>query len=138
MSADQQKPLIWRKRLLGIALSFMPLALLIASIVVELARNQESRFEAVGWMIAAAVVAGFNFFASFIRPKLFLLWRGSMDRYRHVSVLPFVGTALVIIGALASFSDIGSALVGLTAFAVDTGGSAWFLVATWRDRGLWG
>ena len=89
------------------------------------------------FMLAAAVIAAINFHLSFIRPRFFRFRRGSMDGYRHVSGIPIVGTLLLSIGALSGFGAIGSALIGIGAFVLDTGGSAWFIVATWRDRSLW-
>jgi hypothetical protein len=40
-------------------------------------------------------------------------------------------------GALFSFGAVGTALIGICAFALDTGGTGWFVVSTWRDRSLW-
>jgi hypothetical protein len=60
-----------------------------------------------------------------------------MDGYRHVSGFPMIGTVLLSLGAVFSFGAIGSALIGLVAFALDTGGSVWFVTATWRDRSFW-
>jgi hypothetical protein len=44
---------------------------------------------------------------------------------------------LLSLGAVARFGAIGSALIGLVAFALDTGGSLWFVIALWRDRSFW-
>jgi hypothetical protein len=138
MSAEQpQKPTNYAKRSFGVVLALLPLALLFASIIVGVTRSQQSQFAAVGVMITAAGVATINFYLSFIRPRLFSLRRGSMDGYRHVSGIPIIGTLLLSIGALFGFGAIGSALIGIGAFALDTGGSVWFVIATWRDRSFW-
>lgn len=138
MNADQPQNLTnYARRSFGVVLALLPLALLCASIVVGITRTQQSHFAAVGVMIAAAVVAAINFYLSFIRPRLFSLRRGSMDGYRHVSGIPIIGTLLLSIGALFGFGSIGSALIGIGAFALDTGGSLWFVIATWRDRSFW-
>jgi hypothetical protein len=56
---------------------------------------------------------------------------------RNVSGLPLVGTLLVVLGGIAGFGDWRVGVIGLVVLALDTGGSPWFLVATWRDSGLW-
>ena len=138
MSADQpKKPTNYARRSFGVVLALLPLALLFASIIVGLIQPLKAHFAAAGVMIAAAVVAVINFYLSFIRPRLFSLRRGSMDGYRHVSGIPIIGTLLLSIGALLGFGSIGSALIGIGAFVLDTGGSVWFVIATWRDRSFW-
>jgi hypothetical protein len=137
ISTDQQRPTNIVRRAFGVVLAFSPLALLLASIAVGITRSQRPHFAGVGFIVAASVVAVLNFYLSFIRPRLFLLRRGSMDGYRHVSVFPMLGTILLTLGALFGFGAIGSALIGIGAFALDTGGSAWFLICTWRDRSFW-
>jgi hypothetical protein len=122
---------------LGVVLALSPLALLLASVAVGIARSQQEYFAGVGFMIAAFIVAALNFYLSFIRPRVFSSRHGSMDGYRHVSGFPMIGTLLLTIGALLGFGAIGSALFGVAAFALDTGGSAWFLISTWRDRSFW-
>ena len=137
MSADQQRPTNFVRRAFGVVLALSPLALLLASLAVGIGRSQQAHFAGVGFMVGASVVALLNFYLSFIRPRLFWLRRRSMDGYRHVSGLPMIGTVLLILGALFGFGAIGSTLVGVGAFALDTGGSVWFLVYTWRDRSFW-
>ena len=88
-------------------------------------------------MLAAALLAGLNFYLSFIRPRIFRLLHGSMDGFRHVSGIPIIGTVLVVLGALFGFGAVGSALLGLACIGFDTGGSVWFLICTWRDSSLW-
>ena len=138
MSADQQqKPTNYARRAFGASLAFSPLLLLLASLVVGIIRSQQPSFAAVGFMIGAAAFAILNFHLSFIRPRLYLFRHGSMDGYRFVSGLPIVGTVLAILGAFFGFGAIGSAIIGIAAFALDTGGSGWFVVATWRDHSFW-
>lgn len=60
-----------------------------------------------------------------------------MEGYRFVSGIPVIGTFCVVLGGLVSFGEIVSALLGLIAMAIDTGGSVWFLIATWQDPSLW-
>jgi hypothetical protein len=128
---------LWRRGS-GLLLGLMPLLLIIASIVYGLARSPQPKFAAVGWMIAAGVFAALNFFLSFIRPP-FLLYvlRIPKQKYKHVSGLPMIGSILLCLGIIFSFGSIGSALLGLICFAFDTGGSVWFLIATWKDSSLW-
>jgi hypothetical protein len=94
MIADQQpKPTNYPRRVLGVALAFSPLVLLLVSLIVGAVWSQQSNFAAVGFMIAAAVFAIFNFHLSFIRPRLYFFRHGSMDGYRLISGLPIVGTS---------------------------------------------
>jgi hypothetical protein len=58
-------------------------------------------------------------------------------KYKNVSGIPIIGSVLIALGTLFGFGSIGSSLLGLTAFALDTGGSGWFLWATWKDSSLW-
>jgi len=88
-------------------------------------------------MIAALVIAIINFSLSFVRPRLYCFRHGSMDGYRFVSGVPIVGTLLTILGAIFGFGAVGCAVLGICAFAMDTGGSGWFVIATWRDHSFW-
>jgi hypothetical protein len=106
------------RRALGIALCFAPMAALLASLAVGIAHPQGSRFTGGGFMIAAAVIALLN-----------VVTRGS--------VIPILGTVLLCFGVLDGFGATGTAILGLAVFVLDTGGSGWFVVSTWRDRGLW-
>ena len=125
------------RRAFGGTLAFLPLALLLVSLIYGIARSQKSSFAGVGFMIGAAAFAILNFHLSFIRPRLFHRRHGSMDGYRFVSGLPMIGTVLVVLGALSGFGAVGSALIGIASFALNTGGSGWFIIATWRDHSLW-
>jgi len=137
MSADQKRPTNLARRAFGVVLALSPLALLLTSLAIGITRSQQAHFAGIGFMVGAAAVAFWNFYLSFIRPRLFWLRRRSMDGYRHVSGLPMIGTVLLTLGALFGFGAIGSALIGVGAFVLDTGGSVWFLVCTWRDRSFW-
>ena len=85
-------------------------------------------------LMALAVLAGAsNFYLSLIRPALF---QHKTD-YRFVSGIPIIGTFLVVAGGLIGFGGVIQATIGIVALFLDTGGSVWFLIATWRDAGLW-
>jgi hypothetical protein len=88
-------------------------------------------------MIPAVLLAMFNFYLSAVRPAIFHLRHGSMESYRHVSVFPCVGTLLVVVGGILGFGEVVWALVGIAAMLLDTGGSFWFLIATWKDTSFW-
>jgi hypothetical protein len=137
MDAEPRKPRNLARRTFGVALAFSPMALLLASIIVGVMGSQRPHFTGIGFMVVAAIIAAFNFYLSFIRARLFSWRRGSMDGYRHVSGFPMIGTICLTMGALFGFGAIGSALVGIGALAADTGGSVWFVIATWRDSSLW-
>jgi len=64
-------------------------------------------------------------------------WPGSLDAYKFVSGIPIIGTVVVVVGTLLGFGTLLCTTLGLLAVALDTGGSVWFLVATWRDASLW-
>jgi hypothetical protein len=88
-------------------------------------------------VILAAVIGGFNFWLSCVRPLTYRLSHGSWEGYHFVSGLPIVGTAIVMAGVLLSFGHVATALLGLLVLLMDTAGLPWFLAATWRDRELW-
>jgi hypothetical protein len=78
-----------------------------------------------------------NLYLSFVRPVLFCWRHGSLEQYRFVSGIPGVGTILVVVGGLLGFGSVATASVGLAAILLDTGGSIWFLLATWNDSSFW-
>jgi hypothetical protein len=88
-------------------------------------------------MLLAVLIGALNFFLSLIRPLLYRLRHRSMDRYRFVSGLPGIGTLLVLVGVVIGFGGCFTALSGMFAMVIDTGGSLWFVWATWRDSSLW-
>lgn len=88
-------------------------------------------------MTGGALIAGLNFYLSFIRPLFYFALHWSRDGYRHVSGAPFVGTLLICAGAAFEFGNVGWSLLGIAAYLLDTGGVLWFVVATWRDQSLW-
>lgn len=48
-----------------------------------------------------------------------------------------IGSVLIIVASLSAFGSVDIALVGVAAFILDTGGSGWFIVFTWRDGSFW-
>ena len=68
---------------------------------------------------------------------MFRLRHGSIDSYRQVSGIPLVCTLLVVVGGILGFGGVAVALAGIAVMLVDTGGSLWFLLATWRDSSFW-
>ena len=125
------------RRVLGLCLGLAPLVLLLASLVSGLNNPVRPIFAGMGFMVTAAGVALLNFHLSFGRPLFFRLRHGTMDGYKFVSGFPMIGTALVVLGALFGFGAVGSAVTGVVVMLLDTGGSFWFLVSTWRDRSFW-
>jgi hypothetical protein len=114
------------------------MALLLTSLVVGLTRSHRPTFSGLAWVIPGILIAVLNFYLSFIRPLVNQLSSRLPGQYQHVSGVPIIGTILVTIGAALAFGAMGSALIGLCAFALDTGGTGWFVFRTWRDRSLWG
>jgi hypothetical protein len=78
-----------------------------------------------------------NFYLSVVRPAVFYRFRGSNARCRDVSGIPIVGTLLVVMGTVSGFGGVVSAVVGISVMLLDTGGSCWFLLATWKDASFW-
>ena len=127
----------WTRRCAGAAVALFPMLLLIASIVAGLNGMRLGLGGGMAVMIAAGLIALLNFYLSFVRGQLYLKRHGSHDGYRHISGFPLIGTVLVVIGAALGFGDVPTAVLGLIVMSVDTGGSVWFLIATWRDASFW-
>jgi hypothetical protein len=60
-----------------------------------------------------------------------------MEGYQFVSGAPLVGTLFVVAAGLLGFGNLPTAVVGLLALVLDTGGLPWFLAMTWHDRSFW-
>jgi hypothetical protein len=88
-------------------------------------------------MLGALALGGLNFYLSFVRAPIYRRAKGSLDGYKHVSGLPLLGSLLVVVGTVVAFGSGLCAALGLLAVAVDTGGSVWFLIATWKHSSLW-
>jgi len=135
--SEQQPRRSYTRRAIGLALCFSPLILLLCSAVVALVRSERRPFAAIGFIVGALLFACLNFYLSFIRPWWLRRRHGSLDGIRHVSGLPIIGTILVLLGGVLGFGAMGTALLGLVAVTLDTGGAPWFLIATWRDSSFW-
>lgn len=88
-------------------------------------------------MFTALVVGGLNFYLSFIRGPIYRRRNGSLEGYKHVSGIPMIGSLLVVAGTVLGFGAAFCAGLGLLAVALDTGGTPWFLIATWKDSSFW-
>jgi len=130
------------RRTLGVLICFSPVGLMVLSLVCPpLASNRSLRLlgAACGLTFAllALLVGMLNAYIAFIRPALYRWRHGSLEGMRGVSVGPMLGSALVILAGMIGFGDIPTAVVGLIAVALDTGGLPWLLVDRWRDRSFW-
>ena len=125
------------RRGLGLVLGCSPLVLLCGSVLYGLSHGGQLRAAGLVAELLALLVAGLNFYLSFVRGALHERRKGSREGYRHVSGLPMIGTLLVVLGVFLGFGSIGSSVLGIVSVAADTGGSVWLLVATWRDTSLW-
>lgn len=125
------------RRLLWIFIAFLPLAVAIASVISGIAKPEHANFSGIGFMAVGAFVAAINFYLSFIRFPLYVARHRSKEGYRFVSGIPMIGSVLIISGAISAFGSVDIALVGVAAFVLDTGGSGWFIVCTWRDGSFW-
>jgi hypothetical protein len=124
------------RRLIGVLICLAPGILLLASLGLGLLK-QGSRTTGLGWMCVALMFGLCNSYLPFIRPRLFRWRNGSLEQYRHASAIPVFGTILVLVGGLLGFGAVVTACAGLAAILLDTGGSFWFLLATWNDLSLW-
>ncbi len=125
------------RRGIGASVCLAPGILLLSSLVCAATSDASTHLRAVGVITIGLLIGGFNAYLSFVRPRRFHRKHRSTDGYRHVSGAPLVGTIFVVVGAVAGFGDWVTACLGLFAFAIDAGGTLWFLIATWRDASLW-
>jgi hypothetical protein len=72
----------------------------------------------------AALFACLNFYLSFIRPFYFWLKK---EKYSHISGLPVIGNAFVIVAALLLPLDFYLGCLALLIVCLDTGGVPWFI-----------
>lgn len=124
------------RRGLGLLIAFAPVVLLVASFVFSLTRGNAHRPIGIGIAVFAMLIACFNFLLS-SRALLHRWKHGSLAGYKHVSGFPMVGTFVVVVGTLLGFGSAPCAVLGLVAMALDTGGTVWFVIATWKDAWLW-
>jgi hypothetical protein len=125
------------RRAVGVVVALAPVVLLVASLVSALTCGKERHPSGLAVVLFALVIGALNFYLSFVRGLRYRRATGSLDAYRHVSGLPMVGTVAVVVGTLLGFGSALCAALGLLAVGIDTGGSVWFLIATWRDASLW-
>ena len=123
------------RRVLGVAAELSPVFLLVASLVWSVLRGSQPHPVGVGIITGALAIGALNFHLSFVRGLLYRRANGSIEGYRHVSGFPLIGSVLVVIGAAVGFGSALCATLGLLAMALDTGGSVWFLIATWEMDG---
>jgi hypothetical protein len=109
----------------------------VISIIYGFTYGQKPIFSGIGFVIAANAIATLNFYLFFIRPRLFFLTHKSMDGYHFISGVPIIGTLFTIIGLCVGFGAIGTAIIGIIAILLDTGGSLYFLIAIWHDTSFW-
>jgi hypothetical protein len=124
------------RRTIGAAICLAPLAMLLVSLVAGLIYPRESGW-GVGISLAGLLVGSCNLYLAFIRPSLHVWRHGSTQGVRNVSVIPFLGTLLMVSGGVVGFCDWQSAVVGIAALAIDFGGLPWFLAGAWNDSSLW-
>ena len=91
----------------------------------------------LAWMGVAAAVGLLNLWYSFGRWWLHVKRGRAPETFRHSTGVPGLGTLLVVLGCCVSFGSIATAALGLAVLAMDTGGTPWFLAATWKDESLW-
>jgi hypothetical protein len=95
----------------------------LASLASGIIKGQQPMFRSITFVIGAAALATINFYLSFVRPYFHHSRHVSMEGYRNVSGIPIIGTVLGFVGAVFGFGAIGTAVIGIAAFVMDTGGS---------------
>ncbi len=113
-----------------------PVLVLVASLVHAVARGDAWHPFGLSVVLVALLIGALNFYLSGLR-RLLHHWTRRAEPYRHVSGFPLIGTLVVVLGGVIGFGSILCAALGLLAVALDTGGSVWFLIATWRDLSVW-
>jgi hypothetical protein len=124
------------RRGIGAVVLLSPLPLLVVSLVSGI-RDPRDSSAGIGAMGIAFAVGLYNLWLSYGRPWVHRKRAVDGQHPRHVSGLPAIGTLLVVIAAVVGFGAAGTAALGLTVLAIDTGGSPWFLAATWNDESFW-
>jgi hypothetical protein len=143
------------RRIFGVLICFGPAILSVVSLVCGLlfwnGQYFGARFPNPESFIIASISAGLskasaglslfigvvNSSLSFARPWLYRQRHKSMEGYKKVSNVPLIGTILVVLALMFGFGSTVTSILCLLATALDTGGLPWFLIMTWRDRGLW-
>lgn len=110
---------VWRG--LGVLVGCIPIAILVASLL----GDGGSSTAGLVVMLIALAIAALNSSLALRREE------------RNVSGVPLIGTILVVVGGIVGFGSLACAVLGLVAYALDTGGIPWFVFATWRDDSLW-
>ena len=122
------------RRVLGAALCLSPLGLALASLFCALAAPRPETALGLAPAALGLAITGLNFHLSFIRPA----WRRRQGKpEHHVSGLPIV-SHLFMLGALSmGFGALYTSLATVATAALDTGGTLWLLVWTWKDESFW-
>ena len=124
------------RRATGIAICFGPVVLLSVSLFYGTG-GWTGEFVGLGCTVLGLLIGLLNVHLSFVRPRLYFWRHRSLEGYQFVSGIPVVGTFFVVIGGILGFRELPTAAIGLITLILDTGGSPWFLIMTWRDRSMW-
>lgn len=60
-----------------------------------------------------------------------------MHGFPFVSGVPLLGTVFILIESILGFGSLYTCVLVLLAYLLDTGGTPWFFVMTWRDDEFW-
>ena len=125
------------RRWIGTCVCLSPALLVVLSLAWGAVEEPHAPMPGLAWMGVALAVGLINVWFSFGRWWLHRARGGELSTFRRASGLPLLGTILVVLGGLVSFGSIPTAVVGVVVLAIDTGGTPWFLVMTWKDESLW-
>jgi hypothetical protein len=126
----------WLRRGVGVLLCGLPMFLLIGSFVRAVLAGDQPRTAATLVMLMSLAVAMLNFSLTF-RPALYHWRHGSLQGFRQVSGMPLIGSLIVVVGTVLGYGSLLCAVLGWIAVALDTRGSAWLLISTWKDASFW-
>ena len=124
-----------KRRAAGVLIGVFPFALSIIALISQ--REPISGIIALALSIAALVVASFNLWITLIRPAIWKARNDTMEGFSPSSVLPMLGTLLVIVACVLGFGDNIVATCCLVAICLDIGGVPWLIWSTWNDESFW-
>jgi hypothetical protein len=126
-----------RRRIAGLVLCLAVPALALLSLGLGISTAARPAFVGAWLLIPAAAIAFVNLHLAIARPWFYRVRHGTVDGLRSISGFPIIGTIFALIAVIAGMGAAGTAGIALGLMVLDTGSPLWFLIMTWRDRGLW-
>jgi hypothetical protein len=137
MTTENQYRINISRRLIGLVLACAPFLLAAASLIAPQPLHGTRYYAGIFLLTFALIIAGLNFYLSFVRPLIHNLRNSTSEGYKFVSGFPVIGNFLAIAAVLVGFGSIPIAIVAMLSLVLDTAGVPWFVLCTWKDRGFW-